>query len=224
VVQLSNAAGNSLGTLTGTRVSGNTYCSTAALSAAAVQSINSLFELAERRSPDVFPTQASNTTLTAGGAVWKTYPGTDASSTIVLSVVNDQVFARGGPFGALDFALGTVPAVSSQWLAEVGPPPALIAQYNISVVGTSKVTVGGLGIVNGQLKFTRQLTYSLSELVDENLGAIARALLSGEITDPDTTEISDITRSNGVLSFRAKLRKSTLGNTREIETVITLSS
>jgi hypothetical protein len=226
VFQLSNTAGNSLGTLTGTRVNTDVFCSAVALSASETQSISNLIALAERRSPTLFPPETSNLTLTAAGAVWKTY----ASTNTVLSVVNNQVFARGGSFGPTDFYLGTVPALTSQWLAEVGPPPAppaQTAQYNVSVIGNAVVTIAGMTPVNRQLNINRQQTYALTDLVDSNLPTIARTLLSGEISGPDSTVITDVSRSNGALSFRATLSKSTgVGSTtttRRIEAQITLS-
>jgi len=228
-LQLNNKAGNSLGTLTGPRVNTDTYCSATALSSSEIQTINSFFELAERRSPASFPVQSTNNILTAAGAVWKTYSSssTDATATTVLSVVNNQVFVRGGLFGVTDFNLGTLPALTSQWLAEVGAPPPQIAQYNVKVTGNALVSVAGLSSVNRQLNITRQQTYSLTELADENLPVIARALLSGEITSPDSTVISNISRNNGVLTFRATLTRTTVVGSsttfRQIEAQITLS-
>jgi hypothetical protein len=223
VFQLSNSAGNSLGSLTGTRVNTDVFCSAVALSTSETQSISNLIALAERRSPTLFPSETSDLTLTAAGAVWKTY----ASTNTVLSVVNNQVFARGGSFGPTDFYLGTLPALTSQWLAEVGPPPAQTAQYNVTLTGNAVVSITGMSPVNRQLNITRQQTYSLTELVDSNLPTIARTLLSGEISGPDSTVITDVSRSNGALSFRATLSKSTgVGSTtttRRIEAQITLS-
>jgi hypothetical protein len=223
IVQLSSTAGNSLGTLTGTRVNTDVFCSAVALTASEAQSVNNLIALAERRSPTLFSSDPNNSTLNAGGAVWKTYAGTNT----VLSVVNNRVFARGGSFGATDFYLGTVPALTSQWLAEVGPPPAQIAQYNIRVTGNAVVTITGMNPVTRLLNINQKQTYSLTELVDNNLPNIARALLSGEISSPDSIVIADVSRSNGVLYFKATLIKTTaVGSTtttRRIEAQITLS-
>jgi hypothetical protein len=222
IVQLSSTAGNSLGTLTGTRVNTDVFCSAVALSASEAQSVNNLIALAERKSPTLFASDPSNSTLNAGGAVWKTY----ASTSTVLSVVNNRVFARGGSFGATDFYLGTVPALTSQWLAEVGPPPAQTAQYNIRVTGNAVVAITGMNPVTRLLNINQKQTYSLTELVDSNLPNIARTLLSGEISSPDSIVIADVSRINGVLYFKATLIKTTaVGSTttRRIEAQITLS-
>lgn len=223
IVQLSSTAGNSLGTLTGTRVNTDVFCSAAALSASEAQSVNNLIALAERKSPTLFASDPSNSTLNAGGAVWKTY----ASTSTVLSVVNNRVFARGGSFGATDFYLGTVPALTSQWLAEVGPPPAQTAQYNIRVTGSALVAITGMNPVTRLLNINQKQTYSLTELVDSNLPNIARTLLSGEISSPDSIVIADVSRINGVLYFKATLIKTTVvgstTTTRRIEAQITMS-
>jgi hypothetical protein len=223
ILQLSNSADNSIATLTGTRVNTDVFCSALALSDNETQSVNNLIALAERRSPTLFPADTRNTTLSAGGAVWKTYTSTN----MVLSVVNNQVFARGGTFGVTDFYLGTVPALTSQWVAEVGPPPAQIAQYNARVTGSSVVSINGLSQVTRTLNFNRQQTFNLNELVDSNLPAVARTLLSGEISGPDSTVITDITRHNDVLTFRATLNKTTVVGSsttvRRVEVQITLS-
>ncbi|MDP2284431.1 MAG: hypothetical protein Q8L06_09840, partial [Pseudohongiella sp.] len=139
VVSLQNTSGISQGTLTGVRISTDTYCSTQSPSASVLQSINELFMLAERQYPDLLPA-GNNLTQTAGPAVSRRY----ASNGLVLTVLNNQVFARGAEFGASDIAVGNLDAQLTELRALVGGdtkaaviPTSLIGTYDMVVSGAN---------------------------------------------------------------------------------------
>ncbi|MDP2092107.1 MAG: hypothetical protein Q8K17_03815, partial [Pseudohongiella sp.] len=138
-ISLRNAAGSSLGNLAGERVSAETFCSSTALSAVQLQTINELFMLAERQYPAQLAA-GTGSTQTTGPAVRRSY----AQSGLVLTVVNGAVLARGGEFGLTDVEVGPVDGILAELRTLVGGadraaaiPSTLVGTYDLLVSGAN---------------------------------------------------------------------------------------
>ncbi|MDO8908514.1 MAG: hypothetical protein Q7W55_08440 [Pseudohongiella sp.] len=205
VLALSSSTGNSLGSLTGSRISGETVCSAAAPDPATVLQSTNFFALAERRYGEYFPTSISNSTRNAAGALVRHYPATGIS----ITVVGGRAYFRGGDFGALDFYAGTVVSLSNQWQSELGPADST-TPYSIRVTGTTSVLIAGMTTVNRQINITKTEAYSSAQLSDSALLPLATSLLSGEIQGPDSSNIFNIVRNGSSVSFSVQLSKTTV--------------
>lgn len=205
--QVVSNSGNILATLSGTKISDNTYCDTQAVSSQTQQDINAFFELAERRLPAYFASTNSPGTLFSAGTASREY----ATTGITLSVSGNQVYARGGDFGSVDYRVGELSALRSQWLNEVVSAESGAAARNYSVVinGNSLISIAGLNTVNRRIDASRTSSYTTSQLADEQLQVLATTLLRDEIQNPDRVVISDIVRNGTSVTFNAQLTRTT---------------
>ena len=219
---LTTSRNEAVGTLQGARISDSTFCQTATPQTNDLAAADDLFALAEQSYADLFTVAADTATRSAAGAIYRHY----SASGITLSIIGNEVFARGGEFGQQDYYVGQRDALRDELRPPPPPPPPVVSNnFSISVSGTASVSLTGLATQNRNINQSVSRTVLPDELLDENLDALANQLLSGEIQSPQVTTITVSERTTDTLVFNAQLqRTTTVGSSTTVRLVTVLIS
>ncbi|HBN16084.1 MAG: hypothetical protein CMQ46_01645 [Gammaproteobacteria bacterium] len=214
IIALGNSRGNSLGVLTGNRINSSEYCQPGSVTATQRASAEVLFDLAEQVYPALFVADSSSSTIEVAGILSRFYAGTS----VTLSVIDSEVFIRGGDFGTSDFYAGSLQSVTSE-LQQAQTSDE--NQYMILISGAEAVSIGGLAVQARQ--FDQQLTETLtsSQLEDAALVELVTRLLKDEMPNPQSVEVTDIVRSSSSVQLTATLQRATvIGSTTNARAII----